>query len=713
MGLVEATYKVVGMNCQSCAKSVESLLQEVPGIKKATVHFPTQELIVLYDPEKAPFEKLQAALTPAGYEIVQDPSTQRVIQERFLRRLRWGIMWAGFLAAWGMAIALTPSSILEQIRIPQWINWLYFLLTFLLVVQVGKIFWRPALRQLTVRHFTMDTLISLGLIGSVGLGLFELAAGKKSGHTASTAAEVLFFVLIGRYIEEKIRHQAQMSIEHLSILAAPTARLRSPSGICEVPTSQVQLNEVIEVLPGETIPLDGIIVKGTSFIEESLLTGESLPVEKGPGTQVWAGTRNLSATLFIEVKAKAHQTFLAQLITQLQQTQNSRARFQRLADKIAAFFVPIALLLSILSMLYHATTGKELLFAWERALSVLVISCPCALGLATPLAVQIAIQGALQSKILLRDIAQLENLPSATTWAFDKTGTLTEGRATVQSAQWFLPSYAGKILAVVRKSQHPLAKALAEYLEPQDQPDTLELSAYLELPGKGIIGIFGSEKIFVGNPLWILEKHPYLELPSQTATSVIAATEKEIVGIFTFHDPLKEEMKNFIDRLRQEGKHIVLLTGDPSTKGREIGERWGFSAVYEGLSPIQKADWIKTCQSKGQKVVFVGDGLNDILALQAAYVGIAVHKGVKAAVQSAGIALLQDTDTALPLLYQLSLRLRRIILQNLIWAFSYNALALPTAMGLIEGLHLSPGVSALFMSLSSLIVILNSLRVRT
>ncbi|MCX7606477.1 MAG: cation-translocating P-type ATPase [Bacteroidia bacterium] len=704
MASVEATYKVVGMTCQSCAASVQTLLQQVPGVEKVEVYFNTQEVLIVHEPEKAPYEVLKAAISPAGYELIQDAHTQLLAQERFLRKMRNKLWIMGATAAFGMIVHVAPHwsffSFLGQI---------YFLLSLPLVIWVGRHFWRPAWQQLRVRQLTMDSLITVGLIGSIALGSLEMLQ-EQPGHAITAAAEILFFVLIGRYLEEKARYRTQSVLGTLSTLAAPTARRLVDNQVEIISTTEIKPGDVLQVEPQETFPIDGRIIEGTSFIEESLLTGESLPTEKGPSAQVWAGTRNLSSRLLIRAEVSAQGTFLAQLIARLQKAQSSQARAQRLADKVSAYFIPLVLTLAAATIFYHIGRGENMFFAWERALSVLVISCPCALGLATPLAVQMAIGGAARSQMLLREIAQLENLPLATTWAFDKTGTLTEGHAQVHALSWNAPEYAGKLLSLTQRSLHPLSQALASYLEKETAPEPLEVFAYVELPGRGIVATLPTEKIFIGNPTWIAEKHPNLSIPSTTA--VAAATEKKLIGVFTFSDPPRKRLISFLKHLKREGKKLVLLTGDPSLSGKELGEKLGFDEIYINLSPFEKAQWIEERQKQGEKIVFVGDGLNDALALRAAYVGIAVHRSAGPATQSAGIALLHDTETALPALYELSLRLRRIIAQNLGWAFGYNLVALPLAMGLFPGLYVSPSLSALLMSMSSLTVVLNSLRIR-
>lgn len=707
MALVEATYKVVGMTCQSCAASVQTLLEHVPGVEKAEVHFATQEVIVRHMMEEAPFEKLRAVLAPAGYELLPDAQALLTAHRQYLRRLLRHIVAAGALASIGMGLHLVP------LHLPHTGGLIYYVLVLPVVLWIGgQYFLRPAWQQLRIRQLTMDTLVSLGLLGSLLLGGVELYQGK-SGHAVAAGVEILFFVLIGRYLEERARHRAQAVLESFSTLAVPTARrVREDGTETEmVPTHTLTVGNVVEVRTGEIIPVDGVVVEGHASVSESLLTGEALPLEKKPGDRLWAGTQNLSGQMRVRVEVPLHETFLAQLIARVQKAQSSRARLQRLADQVSEVFVPAVIGLALFTVGYHLWREASPAFAWERALSVLVISCPCALGLATPIAVQMAIGSAAGAQMLLREVAQLENLPRATVWAFDKTGTLTHGRARIRETRWFAAEAAEApyILAAARRSLHPLAQALAEHLSAgyTIHPEEPRIT---ELPGKGLIASFSDHKLYMGSPRWIVEKHPGLQVPETTAIAV--ATPDRLIALFILEDEVRQGLVPFLHRLRASGKKLVLLTGDPSDAAEAVGQVLGLDAVYKGLSPFEKAQWIEAQQKAGQQVAFVGDGINDTLALQTASVGIAVYRSAGAAAQSAGIALLRDTEHALPALYDLSLRLRRIAAQNLAWAFGYNLVALPVAMGLLPGVILSPGISALLMSLSSLTVVLNSMRLR-
>ncbi len=706
MATQEVHYKVIGMTCASCAASIETMLHALDGVEKAEVRFASQQVIVHHDPEKAPYTLLQATLAPAGYFLLSDATEALHLQKKLIRRIGYAVLLTGALAAWGMTMHLVtlPAPWVHAL------SWAYFFVSTPIIIGVGRLFWRPALEQLRHRQASMDTLITLGLLGSWGLSLFSLWHGH-GGHT-DAAAEILFFVLLGRLLEEKARTQAQSVLENLSALARPTARCwdAQTNEVAEVPTPHLQPGMHVLVHAGEVIPLDGLIVEGSGHVREALLTGEPLPVFREKGQRVFAGTELLNGKLLIEVEKPATETFLARLILQVQAAQSTKARAQRLADRVAAIFVPLVLGLSLVALGLALWRGQGWLEGWLRLLSVLVISCPCALGLATPLAVQMAIGRSARRQILLREVAPLERLPEATTWAFDKTGTLTYGQADVLEETWWQPELQPVIAFLLARSEHPLAQAAARHLRSTTSPEPLTIQHEVTFPGKGVLYQTALGRLYVGHPEWLRTK--VLDLPKPTHTALAIVLENEPVAYFTFQDKPRLALKPFLQNLQKAGKKVVLLSGDPSKAPQEAAQALGIPEARSALSPADKAQWIAEAQARGEVVAFVGDGLNDLLALQKADIGIAVYRSAGAAVGSAAIALLSPTETALPYLYDLSRRLRRIIAQNLFWAFVYNVVAIPAAMGLLPGISLSPALSALLMSLSSLTVVLNSLRLR-
>ncbi len=708
MGLTETRYKVVGLTCQSCAVSVETMLQSVEGVEKAQVNFSTQEVWVRHDPERAPFAKLQSTLAPAGYVLLGDTHDAARAHQRFLERLRTYIYLSGVVAALGMLWHWQVLPFGHGEAHPWW-AWTYFGLSLLLVLTAGRIFWRAAWQQLRYRQLSMDTLIALGLWGSILLSFFTLWTHHE-GHTEA-AAEILFFVLIGRYLEEKARAEAASAREALSALAAPYATRLTPDETEEtIPTDQLQPGDLIHVRKGEPIPADGYIEKGEGHLQEALLTGEALPQWRTVGERVLAGTTLLEGDLYVRVTQPALESFLAQLIARLERAQATRAKAQRLADKVSAVFVPIVLVLAVAALSLALYQGKGWIAGSLRFLSVLVISCPCALGLATPLAVQIAIGRSAHRQILLREVTQLETLPQCTLWAFDKTGTLTTGKATLTTETWWAPQWKPKIAYLLSQSEHPLSQAVSHHLRQSIQPEPLSILNQVTFPGRGVLYQTDAGPLYVGHPRWLAKRIPSFPQPEKTAIGI--TTENEPIALFILEDPPRLQLKSFLESLRAQGYRTVLLSGDPSTAPQKVGKELGFTEIYGGLSPTEKAEWLQKARDNGYRVAFVGDGLNDTLALQAADVGIAVYRSAGAAVHSAGIALLSPTEQALPEIYQLSQKLRRIIAQNLAWAFGYNLVALPAAMGLLPGLTLSPAISALLMSVSSVTVVLNSLRLR-
>ncbi len=711
MSQLEARYKVVGMTCQSCAVSVETMLKSVEGVEEARVDFAAQEVWVQHDPEKAPLTKLQSTLAPAGYVLLGDAYEATLAHRKFLWRLRTYIFLSGVVALLGMLGHWGLWHFLPHVHgeAPRWWGWVYFGLSLGLVLTAGRTFWQAAWQQLRYRELSMDTLISLGLWGSVALSFFTLWVGY-AGHTEA-AAEILFFVLIGRYLEEKARLEAASTREALSALASPLATRLTVDGTEEtLPTDHLRPGDLIHVRKGEVVPADGYIERGDGHLQEAILTGEALPQWRTAGERVLAGTTLLEGDLYVRVTQAAMDSFLAQLIARLERAQATRAKAQRLADKVSAVFVPVVLFLSVVAFALALWKDKGWIDGGLRFLSVLVISCPCALGLATPLAVQIAIGRSARRQILLREVAQLEKLPTCTLWAFDKTGTLTRGHATITHETWWDPTWKSRLAYLLARSEHPLAQAVGQHLRQSAVPQPLTLLNQVSFPGRGVLYQTETGRLWVGHPKWLSRQVPDFPQPEGIAIGIVG--ESGPIALFVLEDPPREALRPFLESLRKKKIRTVLLSGDPSTAPQHVGEALGFKETYGGLSPADKAEWLEKARAEGYKVAFVGDGLNDLLALQAADVGIAVYQSAGAAVHSAGIALLSPTEEALPELYRLSQKLRRIIVQNLAWAFGYNLVALPAAMGLIPGVEVSPAVSALLMSLSSVTVVINSLRLR-
>jgi len=739
VALIEARYKVVGMTCQSCAVSVETMLSRIQGVAQAKVNFAGQEVWVQHDPEVVPLTALQAVLAPAGYALLADAKEAGEARRRFLRRLQWSIVLSGVVAVGGMVLHFWPSGYL----VPVWLRWGYFVISLGLVLSAGRLFWRAAWQQFRYRQLSMDTLIALSLWGSILLSGVTLWVGAEV-HTEA-AAEILFFVLIGRYLEEKARAEAALARDALSALATPLARKSAIEEIW-VATETVAVDDLIEVRSGEIVPVDGVIQEGEGHLQEALLTGEPLPQWRTIGEPVLAGTTLLEGCLVIRATKAAGQSFLAQLMARLERAQATRAKAQRLADRVSAVFVPVVLSLALFAMIWAIGQGQGWGVGSLRLLSVLVISCPCALGLATPLAVQLAMGRSSQRQILLREVAQLEDLPRCNLWAFDKTGTLTQAQITLKAETWWDPTWHNLLAPLLAQSEHPLARAVGKHLlnrrasnaiplaqdgrpvpshvphspmqsiqssptlSADSHPSPFQVFHQASFPGKGVLYQTNLGPLYVGHPRWLRQKAP--SFPEVDGAGIGVLGPAGPIALFQLEDPPRAALRPFLEYLRAKGIRTVLLSGDPSEAPQKIGMALGFTEIWGGLSPIEKAAWVEEAKRQGATVAFVGDGLNDTLALQAANVGIAVYHSAGAAVQSAGIALLAPTEKALPQLYHLSQRLRRIIIQNLVWAFGYNLVALPMAMGLVPGVYVSPALSALFMSLSSVAVVLNSLRLR-
>ncbi|MGQ9864626.1 MAG: heavy metal translocating P-type ATPase [Bacteroidia bacterium] len=701
MALQKQRYKVIGMSCASCATSVESMLKSLSGVNHVQVHFSSSLVEVGYDSEKISFSQMRQAIRSLGYDLFETEKASAQAQQKYLRALRlkvWflggvGLPLAGVLMVWGHHVYVALVGTLIGVPMVLW---------------GGHDFLRAAWAQLKIRQLSMDTLIALAILAALAHVGYSLLRGGMPA--IETALEILFFVVLGRYWEEKARLQTETYLYQLKELFPAKARKANQPDIL-IPVETLSVGDIVEVHPQEKIPLDGKVIRGSSYVDESWVTGESMPVLRETSMQVWAGTQNLSDTLWIQVEKIQENTLLGQILERLQVAQEEKAHLQRIADVIASYFVPTVLFLASGAALYwglHASAQQ----AWERFLSVLVISCPCALGLATPIALKIAIGVATKFGIVAKEVKALELLSRADVWAFDKTGTLTQGHPTVSHWTYhasadFLPV----LYTALRLSQHPLARALARFLqEKYSIREPLSLVSIVELAGKGFVFSHEEKKYYVGNLDWLRGKGITVHEIPQTAVGI--ATDEELLGWATFEDEMHISLKQEFEALRRQGKSLVLLSGDHNEVVQKVASALGISEAYGKLTPLEKADWIQKRRQEGKKVVFVGDGINDALALREADIGIAMGSGAGAALQAAPLVLLHPLPQTLPVLVRLTQALRKRIYENLFWAFGYNFVAIPAAMGILPYVVLSPGMSALSMAISSIVVVLNSLRIK-
>lgn len=731
---------VSGMTCQNCVRHVGEALRTVPGVAAADVRLDEGAASVRWKADAAAHpERLLSAIQEAGYRAT--------IQSQAPSASPWR-KWSP-LAGWhfnvfvGTAITI-PLMILEWVvgaGMESWYKWLSFFLVLPLQIFGGMRFYVGAWHQLRQGQSNMDTLVSLGSTTAFVYSLWGLFAGWHQHLYFMDAAAIITLISVGHFLESKASAQAASSLKALLNLAPSTARLVRADGSEElVPVSDLELGDRIRLKPGDRIPTDGEVLEGASSVNESMLTGESMPVEKSAGSKVFSGTINESGQLIFKVTAQGDETALAHIIEIVQHAQASRASIQRLGDRVSSIFVPIVVCIALASALWWGLAYDSALafqqwlgrFLWTwhvpadplsaaiyNAAAVLIIACPCAMGLATPVAIMAGTNVAARRGILIRDGSALEKSGKITAVLFDKTGTLTQGKVSVAAHESFsgLPDEQFKTLAagMAAPSNHPLSKATARLA-----PQPAALQDWEEIRGSGLEGkLAGSnETVRLGSLPWLRKagvetsqgEHFLQHWTSQGATVIGLSRGENLLGAIALRDLPKDHAREVVAHLQRAGKKVFLVTGDNRRTAAAIAGQVGIDPanVFAEVRPEGKVAVVQELQARGEKIAFVGDGINDAPALEQADLGVALMNASDVARESADIVLLKADLEAIPEALGLSQATLRTIKQNLFWAFFYNSAGVPLAAA---GL-LSPIFSALAMGLSDLIVIGNALRLR-
>jgi Cu+-exporting ATPase len=709
---------ISGMTCASCVARVEKALLAVPGVVRAEVNLAT---------EKASIEGIAGVLRPAdlitavssaGYEAelrTGDVERDRQIaaaEEQRLERESWRVIAAALLSA----PLLLP---MFGVMLPAWLQ---FALATPVQFIIGARFYIGAWKALRARAGNMDLLVALGTSTAYLYSLYLMlsAAGQPMPHLYfESAAVVIVLVSIGKWLETRAKHSTSAAIRALVALRPDRARLERGGGIVEVPLGAVAIGDIVVVRPGERVPVDGVVLSGQGEVDESLITGESFPVLKSPGEQVTGGSINGTALLRVKVSAVGEQSTLARIIALVEQAQQKKAPVQRLVDHVAAVFVPVVLILALGTFLVWWLVLGEFTPGVIAAVSVLVIACPCALGLATPTALMVGTGAAARAGILIRDVEALERAHQLDTVVLDKTGTLTEGKPAVADivthgvSERTLLEFAA---AAQQGSEHPLARAVLARAVGFELPALEDFQSY---PGRGLTARVGSQEIAIGNRRLMKDKGvaiedtelqaARLETRGKTVMWVAAlGPSVRLLGMIAVADPVKPTAEAAVQRLHDAGIETVLLTGDNERTAAALAAQVGIKRVLAGVLPEGKAEEVQRLQSQGKHVAMVGDGINDAPALAAADTGIAMGTGADVAMQTAGITLMRGD----PLLIADAIAISRAtyvkIRQGLFWAFIYNVLGLPAAaLG-----FLSPMLAGAAMALSSVSVVSNALLLR-
>lgn len=733
-GLVKDTFPVLEMTCAACAVSVESMLKTVPGVQDAGVNFANQSAWVQYDAQAVTPAMLQNTVRSIGYDLVIDKENQDEVKEQAQRKhyeaVKQRTIWASILSlpivVIGMFFMNMPYG-----------NWIMMILATPVVFFLGRSFFVNAWKQARHGKANMDTLVAL----STGIAWvfsafntiypqFWHARGLHAHVYFEAAAVVIAFISLGKLLEERAKSNTSSAIKKLMGLQPKTVLLVDAAGNTkEVPISAVNVNDHLLVKPGEKIPVDGVVATGNSYVDESMITGEPVPVAKKDGDAVFAGTINQKGSFTFRAEKVGTDTLLAQIIKMVQEAQGSKAPVQKLVDKIAGIFVPVVIGIAILTFAAWMLLGGEHAFthALLTSVTVLVIACPCALGLATPTAIMVGVGKGAENNMLIKDAESLEQAHKVNAVILDKTGTITEGKPVVTDVAWSegtVPALPPAVLfALEQQSEHPLAEAVVAHLK-ETGVKPVKLQGFESITGQGVKGRYEGQDYYVGNKK-LMDEHR-INIPPQMAwqagslqeeakTVIYFAAGNRLMAIIAIADKIKAGSAQAIAALRKSGIDVYMLTGDNQHTAAAVAQKAGITSYKAEVLPAHKAEFVKELQQAGKVVAMVGDGINDSQALAQADVSIAMGKGSDIAMDVAKITLITSDLNSIPKALKLSRQTVRTIKQNLFWAFIYNLIGIPVAAGVLyplNGFLLDPMIAGAAMALSSVSVVSNSLRLK-
>ena len=758
MNKIKKNFSIKGMHCASCVLVIEKSLKNIEGVSEANVNLVTEKATVEYDSSKTTDDKLISAVANAGYkafikEELQSEDQERLEKQKALKDLRFRVVVSltlGTLVLWGGFPALmnTAPAILKSF-------WIQLILATPVQFWAGWIFYRAAIPALRHRTANMDTLVVIGTTVAYSYSAFVTAfpqvvqrVGIEPMPYFDVATIIIGLILLGRYFEAKAKAGTSEAIKKLIGLQAKTARVVRDNKEIDIPISEVVIGDLIRVRPGEKIPVDGVIVEGDSSIDESMITGESMPVDKKNGDTVVGATINKSGSFVFKTTKVGQETMLAQIIKLVEEAQGSKAPIQRLADLVSSYFVPIVIMLAIATFIVWNNFGPEptLLYAILNTVAVLIIACPCAMGLATPTAIMVGTGKGAEHGILIKDAESLEIAHKVKTIIFDKTGKVTKGEPSVTDVIAFNDSKENEVLqyaaslekfsehpvarAIVafaaslgKSSSHPLDKAIRERAE-TEKTELFSVDKFKANPGKGLEGeiVIGGnpKKFYFGNRALMKDISVDLgaheteieKLENEGKTVMILASDSGLLGAVAVADTVKENARQGIEELKKLGIESIMITGDNSKTAMAIAGKVGIARVLAEVLPDQKEAEVKKIQAEGGIVAMVGDGINDAPALAQANFGIAMGTGTDVAIEAADITLINKDLRSVAATIRLSKKTMKTIKLNLFWAFGYNIILIPVAMGALYpffGLLMNPIFASVAMALSSISVVSNSL----
>ena len=728
------TFQVLGMSCAVCALNVETTLGAQEGVYEAKVNFAGSTVLVDYNPQVITPVELQKAVEAAGYELVVENTedtdqADRLQREEFLALKRKTI---------GAIVLAIPVFVIGMffMHMPYG-NWIMLAFTIPVMAFFGRDFFVHAYMQLKHGRANMDTLVAVSTGVAFLFSLFNTiwpeywtSRGLEAHVYYEAAAVIIALILLGRLLEAKAKFSTSTAIKKLMGLQPKTVtKILADGSEEEVPIREVAVGDVLVVKPGEKIPVDGEVTEGASFVDESMITGESIPVEKVKGQPVYAGTINEKGSFRFRADKVGGETVLANIIRMVQEAQGSKAPVQKLVDRIAGIFVPVVMGIAVITFIVWMLIGGDLAFthALLTSITVLVIACPCALGLATPTAIMVGIGKGAEHNILIKDAESLELMYRVNAIVLDKTGTITEGKPVVTDIHWTPGAederYQSILLEIERRSEHPLADAVVQKFK-ERVVNEISVSDFENQTGKGVTAKVGDKVYLVGNRALLEVNHVVLDDDNEKLavrwegdgkTVVFFAGEGRVLALVAIADKIKESSRQAIATLHEKGIDVYMLTGDNALTARAVADQVGIRHFKAEVMPGEKANFVEALQHEGKVVAMVGDGINDSQALAQADVSIAMGKGSDIAMDVAKVTLITSDLNVIPRAIALSHQTVRAIRQNLFWAFIYNIIGIPLAAGVLYGINgflLNPMIAAAAMAFSSVSVVTNSLRIK-
>ncbi|MBW9155123.1 heavy metal translocating P-type ATPase [Clostridium tagluense] len=737
------TLKIEGMTCAACAKTIERVIKKLPGVVETNVNFATEKLNISFEPTRVRTSDIKKAIEKAGYKACEDESNVDIDREKKEKEIK--ALWNRFIISAVFAVPLLLIAMVPMIaeklnyQLPLAIDPMlhpvaYAIIQLILVIPVmtsGKKYFIVGFKSLVRLSPNMDSLISIGTSAAFLYSLFAVYEITFLGNVDyvmyfESAGVILTLITLGKYLESVTKGKTSEAIKKLMGLAPKTAIIIRDNMEIEISIDEVEVGDIVVVRPGEKMPVDGEVVEGTTLVDESMLTGESMPVEKAIGHKIIGASINKNGSIKYKATRVGKDTALAQIITLVENAQGSKAPIAKMADIISSYFVPVVIGLALISSLAWLISGETIVFSLTIFISVLVIACPCALGLATPTAIMVGTGKGAEYGVLIKSGVALETAHKIQTIVFDKTGTLTEGKPKVTdivTVEGTSQTYLLQIAASAEKgSEHPLGEAIVKGAQERSL-ELKKVDKFEAIPGYGIEVSIEGNKVLLGNMKLMVESKISLEkledisnkLAQEGKTPMYIAIDNKISGIIAVADTVKQNSKKAIERLHSMGIEVAMITGDNKRTAAAIAVQVGIDRIYAEVLPEDKAKVVKKLQAEGEKVAMVGDGINDAPALAQADIGIAIGSGTDVAMESADIVLMRSDLMDVPTALQLSKKTITNIKQNLFWAFGYNILGIPVAMGILHlfgGPLLNPIIAALAMSFSSVSVLTNALRLK-